>query len=136
MGELANCATCDKIFVKVTRDICPDCIKEEDRLFEIVYNFIKKRENRQATIPEIVEATQVDEEVILQFVRDNRLRSTQFPNLSYPCERCGNPIVKGKLCENCTTDISADLRYQQEIEKVQRKNEEARNKKQTYYTRD
>ncbi|WP_058306682.1 TIGR03826 family flagellar region protein [Gracilibacillus massiliensis] len=136
MGELANCARCDKVFVKTTKSVCPECIKEDERLFQIVYNFLKKRENRQATIPEIVEATEVKEDLILQFVKDNRLRSTQFPNLSYPCERCGEPIARGKLCDNCTTDISSDLRHEQELQRIKRKNQEEENKKaRTYFTR-
>ncbi len=136
MGELANCARCDKVFVKTTRSICSDCVKEDEKQFQIVYDFLKKRENRRATIPEIVEATGVNEDVILQFVKDKRLRSTQFPNLSYPCERCGEPIARGKICVNCTDEISSDLRHQQEVEQVKRRNEqEEKQKAQTYYTR-
>ncbi|MGP4040735.1 TIGR03826 family flagellar region protein [Gracilibacillus sp. D59] len=136
MGELANCARCDKVFVQTTNSICPDCIKEDEKQFQIVYDFLKKRENRQATIPEIVEATEVKEDIILQFVKENRLRSSQFPNLSFPCERCGEPIASGKVCENCKNELSSDLRYQQEIEQVKRRNEqEEKQKAQTYYTR-
>ncbi|WP_035725790.1 TIGR03826 family flagellar region protein [Gracilibacillus boraciitolerans] len=136
MADLANCARCDKLFVKSSRSICRDCIKEEDKKFEIVYTYIRKRENRQATILEIVDETGVEEEVILQFVKDNRLRSTQFPNLSFPCERCGEPIAKGKLCASCSNEISSDLRQQQEIEKVKRDNEnEEKNRARTYFTR-
>lgn len=136
MGELANCVKCDSLFVKVTRPICRDCIKEEDRLFNIVYDFLKKRENRKATIPEIVKATDVKEEMILQFVRDRRLRIAQFPHLSYPCERCGEPIASGKLCENCSNEIASELRHQEEIEQVRKRNEEKKKHSQTYYTRD
>ncbi|SFM23863.1 flagellar operon protein TIGR03826 [Gracilibacillus orientalis] len=136
MGELANCARCNKVFVKITKSICPDCVKDDEKQFQIVYDFLKKRENRQATIPEIVEATGVKEDIILQFVKDNRLRSSQFPNLSYPCQRCGDPIASGKICENCTNKISSDLRYQQEVERVKQKNEQEQKQiEKTYYTR-
>ncbi|WP_208587466.1 TIGR03826 family flagellar region protein [Gracilibacillus suaedae] len=136
MGELANCARCDKVFVKITKSICPDCVKEDEKLFQIVYDFLKKRENRRATIPEIVEATGVKEDIILQFVKDKRLRSTQFPNISFPCERCGEPIASGKICENCQNELSSDLRYQQEIEQVKQRNEQhEKERTQTYYTR-
>ncbi|SHM96852.1 TIGR03826 family flagellar region protein [Gracilibacillus kekensis] len=135
MSELANCARCDKVFVKTTKVVCPECVKEDEKLFQIVYNFLKKRENRQATIPEIVEATEVREDIILQFVKDNRLRSTQFPNLSFPCERCGEPIAQGKLCEGCTSDISSDLRHEQELERIKRRNDNEKNKVRTYFTK-
>ncbi|UOQ48311.1 hypothetical protein MUN88_20095 [Gracilibacillus caseinilyticus] len=133
MADLANCDRCDKVFVKTSRSICAECIKEEDKKFQIVYDFIKKRENRQATIPEIVEATGVEEDVILQFVKDKRLRSSQFPNLTYKCERCGNPITKGKICENCSNEITSELRHQQEIEQVNKRVREERTR--TYFTR-
>lgn len=137
MAELANCVRCDKVFVKISRAVCPDCVKEEEKQFEIVYNFLKKRENRQATIPEIVEATGVKEETILHFVKENRLRTTQFPNLSYPCERCGRQIARGKICESCNNELNSDLRYEQKIEQIKRRNEqEKKERDKTYYTRD
>ncbi|MDX8044594.1 TIGR03826 family flagellar region protein [Gracilibacillus sp. S3-1-1] len=136
MAELANCIRCDKVFVKTTSSVCPECIKEEEKQFQIVYKFLKKRENRQATIPEIVEATGVKEDIILQFVRDNRLRTSHFPNLAYPCERCETPITKGKLCSNCQGELTSDLNYAAEVERVKQKNEAKVNEAKTYYTRD
>ena len=38
MGELDNCANCGKLFVKVTRNVCPDCVKEEEKKFQTVYD--------------------------------------------------------------------------------------------------
>ncbi|GAA0285708.1 flagellar operon protein (TIGR03826 family) [Gracilibacillus halotolerans] len=133
MAQLANCTRCGKLYAKTVKDVCPDCVKEYEKMFEIVYTFLRKRENRQATIPEIVEATGVEEKVILQFVKEKRLRQSQFPNLSYPCERCGNPIVEGKLCSSCVGNLQSELEKHQEEDK--RKREEAA-KTRTYFTRD
>lgn len=110
MQELDNCANCGKLFVRTTRTICRECYKEEERQYEIVYNFLKQRANREATIPEIVESTGVKESLIIKFVREKRLRSSQFPNLSYPCDRCGDPIEEGMLCSKCTRELAEDLR--------------------------
>ncbi|WP_163538876.1 TIGR03826 family flagellar region protein [Gracilibacillus sp. YIM 98692] len=131
MGELSNCAYCDQLFVKTTKAICPDCIKEEEKQFRTVYDFLRIRKNRQATIPQIVEETGVEEEVILQFVRENRLRPTQFPNLNYPCDKCGNPITKGNICDDCSSSFSAELKQQEEIDKIRERNTRTR----TYFTR-
>ena len=134
MADLANCSRCGNVFVKTTRDICQDCFKEEERQFEIVYNFMKKRVNRQATIPEIVEATSVKEDLIIKFVKEKRLRSAQFPNLTYPCDRCGKEIVEGRLCQACSDDLSGDLKHEHDIEQVRKLNEEREKEKanQTY----
>ncbi|GAB2545233.1 TIGR03826 family flagellar region protein [Gracilibacillus alcaliphilus] len=133
MGELANCLKCDKVFVKITRSICPSCIEEEEKEFQLVYQFLKKRENRQATIPEIAEGTGVSEEQILAFVQAKRLNPAKFPNLHYSCSRCGNPIAAGAFCFNCQSELQSDLKKFEEIEKMNQKEERKRNR--TYYTK-
>src|SRR5690625_7876288 len=86
MIELGNCAQCGEVFAKSLRDICPRCYREEEEAFEIVYRFLMKRKNREATMNEIVEATKVKEELIIKFIKQKRLRTSQFPQLAYPCE--------------------------------------------------
>lgn len=70
MGELANCERCNRVFVKQFRDICNECYKKEEEDFRRVYNFLRKRENRTATIGQIVEVTGVDETLIQKFIRE------------------------------------------------------------------
>src|SRR5690625_7951722 len=115
MAELANCARCNQVFVKSVRDICLDCYREEEEAFEKVYKFLSKRENREATLEEIVKATKVEEELIIKFIRTNRLQKSRFPKLAYPCERCGVHISKGKLCENCSRSIILGLKQNEEV---------------------
>lgn len=44
MGELANCPKCGSLFVKTRlRSICDACYQEEEKAFETVYNFLRKR---------------------------------------------------------------------------------------------
>ncbi|WP_112181910.1 MULTISPECIES: TIGR03826 family flagellar region protein [Paraliobacillus] len=133
MGELDNCSNCGNLYVKVNRSVCPDCIKEEEKNFQIVYAFMKKRINRQATIPEITEGTGVEEELIIKFVKEQRLRASQFPNLTYPCDKCGNPIQEGKLCSNCSKELTSALTYQDNIDSVQARNKAEENKKAATY---
>ncbi|MBM7570249.1 TIGR03826 family flagellar region protein [Aquibacillus albus] len=123
MGELENCPKCGTLFVKANRNICPDCFKEEEAAFRTVYDFMKKRVNRQATILQIVEATGVKEELIIKFVKENRLRTSNFPNLTYACERCGNSINSGRLCGDCSDEIISDLKTQEEIDQLGKRKE-------------
>lgn len=137
MAELANCVRCNQVFVKSVRDICLDCHREEEKAFEKVYKFLSKRENREATLQEIVKATDVDEALIIKFIRDNRLRTSQFPKLSYPCESCGIPIVSGTLCANCSDSILEQFKRHEEIEKRhQEVSKRERERIDTYYTID
>lgn len=126
MGELANCIRCDAVFVKTIRDICRDCYQQEERHFETVYSFLKQKENREATLYEIVEATEVPENTIIKFIKEKRLRTSQFPKLAYPCMRCDASITFGKLCTSCAEDMKKELdRYEKESKLNEQSNEEA-----------
>ncbi|GLB60201.1 TIGR03826 family flagellar region protein [Cytobacillus sp. NCCP-133] len=136
MAELSNCPKCDAIFVKSQfRDICQDCWKEEEQAYETVYQYIRKRENRTATILQVVEATDIEEELILKFIRNGKLKLAQFPNLSYPCEKCGRGIREGKICVKCAGELKKDL--QQFTADEERRKESAKREKQgTYFVVD
>lgn len=131
MAELANCPRCDRVFVKEFRDICWDCYKQEEEAFQVVFTFLKDRKNREATVNEIMEHTKVEEELIIKFVREGRLRPSEFPNLSYPCERCGTKIVIGKYCNNCITELKRDLELHEEMQK--KTEQQKKEKVNTYY---
>lgn len=139
MGELDNCPNCGAIFVKTKfRDTCEACFKEEEEKFEIVYAYIRKRENRTATIAQVVEATEIDEELIIKFIKTGRLKLTQFPNLKYPCTRCGGPTNEGNLCKTCANELRKDLKMH-ESETIYRQKMADREKKEkqiTYYAVD
>lgn len=115
------------------RDICPTCYKEEEEAFEIVYHFLRDRKNREATLFEIVEATGVEEKLIIKFIKEHRLRTSFFPNLTYPCEKCGSPINKGRLCDDCSHGIVREFQQQEYLEKIKKEKEEKAN---TYYALD
>src|SRR5690625_924300 len=101
MADLANCTRCGTVFVKAIRDICQNCYKEEEKAFETVYHFLRQRKNREAAMAEIVEATGVEESWITKFIKEKRLVTSPFPKLNYPCEKCGKPIRRGRLCPGC-----------------------------------
>ncbi|MDC3412222.1 hypothetical protein NC797_01005 [Aquibacillus sp. 3ASR75-11] len=133
MGELANCPRCNALFVKDTRQVCHNCFKEEEKAFETVYHFLREQKNRQSTIPQIVEATDVEEDLIVKFVKERRLRTTHFPNLAYPCEKCGNDIVEGKLCTSCATELISELERQEQIDRLA-ENRKEKERATTYFS--
>lgn len=135
MGELANCARCGRVFVKGLRDICEHCKKEEDKDFETVYQYIRQKDHRMATLSEVVEATGVEEKLILKFIKEGRLRQSQFPNLGYPCQKCGTLIREGKLCGSCAKTLQKDINLHKEMEKREQERV-ARERQVTYYTMD
>jgi len=119
MAGLENCPRCGTLFVKNNlREVCEQCYKEEEKKYDIVSKFLRKRENRAATISTIVEATEVEEELIYKWVKKGRLHSTQFPNLGYPCKKCGTLIQNGAVCTKCASEIKNDLSRHEETEKI------------------
>ncbi len=133
MAELANCSRCGAVFVKTLREICQNCYKEEEKAFQIVYDFLKEQKNREATILEIVDATGVEEELIIKFVKERRLTPKDFPMLAYPCERCGEDITTGHICSNCTEELKQDLAQAEEEERVKSERKK-REKTNIYFT--
>lgn len=70
MGEIVNCSRCGELYMENTfRDVCPKCAKEEEQMYEIVYKFLRQRENRAATIERVVEVTGVSESLIHKWMK-------------------------------------------------------------------
>nr|WP_285855381.1 TIGR03826 family flagellar region protein [Paenibacillus cellulositrophicus] len=105
--ELANCPRCGRLFAANFRDICPNCIKEIEREYEICVDYL--REQKGANIQELSEATGVSVKQITSFVREGRISVVNAPNLMYPCEVCGTLIREGHMCDSCRTRLTREL---------------------------
>ncbi len=111
MADLRQCPSCGDFFNYTgVREVCGKCGMNEERVYEEVYRFLRKRENRAATVERIVEMTEATESMLHKWVRKGRLQPAMFPNLGYPCDNCGKLTSKGKLCDTCTADIKQDLK--------------------------
>jgi len=131
--DLSNCPECGEIYIKSKfRDVCEKCWKAEEAAYDTVYKFMRKRENRAATMLQVVEATGVSEALILKFIKNGKLQITQFPNLGYPCDKCGKIIRTGKLCEGCASEILDDLKNHEREQEFKQK---MSSHKATYFTR-
>jgi flagellar operon protein (TIGR03826 family) len=132
MAELMNCPKCGRLFVKSQfRDVCEQCYREEEALFEKVYQFLRKRENRTATMAQVVKEAGVSERLITKWIKAGRLKLVQFPNLGYPCEKCGKMIREGRICKECNIDLQKQLKQlEQEQQRLRQRN------KATYYVSD
>lgn len=116
-AELRNCPTCNDFFNYTgIREVCVKCAQQEEKMYEEVYRFLRRRENRAATIERIVEVTGVTTSLLHQWVRKGRLQPTMFPNLGYPCDNCGSLTTKGKLCVTCMDNLQSDLRQLEAVE--------------------
>lgn len=112
-GNYVKCKMCGTFFNKIGRkDICPTCREKEEDLFKVVRDYLY--DYPEAPMTEVVEQTDVDEDLIAEWIRDGRLESKGI-TLTYPCEMCGKGIHEGKICKKCKDslgDISNGLKGQ------------------------
>ncbi len=103
-----NCKLCNRIFNSVTgTNICPACTKELDSKFQEVKDFV--RENPGSTVYDVVLNCEVDEHIVRQWIRDERLEFVQNSNSGIICRLCGKPIPTGEYCGKCKTEMLRDL---------------------------
>ena len=77
--------------------------------------------------------TDVSEELLLKFIKSGRIQVKQFPNLGYPCDKCGAIIQTGKLCESCATELRKEIDLHEKEE--QRKEELLKQNQRTYLSK-
>ena len=111
-GKMRNCAGCGKIFVALEgRKFCPDCMEKEYKLEEQVVNFV--RDNPKSSVTEILkEIPEATEKLIKRLIREGRFEQVGV-KMSYPCDKCGAPIVTGKLCGKCSEALRNELQATQ-----------------------
>ena len=86
--------------------VCPDCREKEEQWEKEIIEYV--REHPKSQIPEIVEATGVQEPIIRRMIREGRFLSSNV-ELFYPCEKCGSPIQKGQYCDKCQKEMREEL---------------------------
>ncbi len=102
MGKIANCPVCGKLYMETGQRMCRDCYEKELEDENTVATFV--RENEKVTIREICEGTGVRERVVMRMIRAGRFIESGI-EIQYPCESCGTPITRGRLCEKCNNEL-------------------------------
>ena len=120
MADLRNCSECGGLFVFMGRDVCPKCIEKEEEDFDAVRKYV--REHSGASVVEVAEATGIDEERILHFLREGRLISKGLRATAvFNCERCGKRIESGRFWRACAEELDSGLQQSlQDITGVER----------------
>lgn len=106
--DVRNCRKCGKIFNYVAGNIiCPVCREDEEKKFHEVKAFVS--ENKTCGIAEIIEACDVTNNQITQWIREERLVFGDDSPIGINCEICGVTIKTGRYCEKCKNDIAKGL---------------------------
>lgn len=108
MAEIINCPECGRLFAADgVKRVCSKCLEKEDGEYATVRKYI--RDHPGASVFEVSEETGIEEEKILQFLKDGRLQSSGYVEVAF-CERCGKKIGGGRFCDNCRNQMSQEVR--------------------------
>ncbi len=108
--DIRNCKRCGKIFNYVGVAVCNECSRQEQEDFEKVREYLFNHPN--STTIEVTNATGIDPKVISRLLKEGRLLAD---NIQTPdgdeikCEKCGQPIFKGRFCEKCVADMKNEF---------------------------
>lgn len=131
--DFRNCPQCGKLFKYINRNLCPGCIVEEEKMFEIVRDYI--REHPSANVIEVSTMTEVPQRIIMHFLRDGRLLSSSDSAITLECESCGTSITSGQYCDSCAQRMAKEFQGRIKQESVPQK-EETSSSSQRMYTAD
>lgn len=100
-----NCKKCGKIFNYIAGPpICQACKEAAEVKFQEVKEFV--RENKSASMKEIVANCGVEERQVEQWIREERLIFAADSPIKLNCEICGAPIFTGRYCSKCKNETA------------------------------
>jgi len=97
--------------------VCMDCYEQIQKKEQEVVSYV--RENRGAKVPDICEATGAPIGMIKKMIREGRFEQIGV-KMTYPCEKCGAPIISGKLCQQCEEKARTELQKQAALQTAAR----------------
>lgn len=102
---LKNCELCNKVFAHPNRSLCEDCYRSTQKKFDAVKEYL--HENPGASVVEVAEATEVEVEIIYEYIKEGRLNIIP-KDAQLVCEICGTKIQSGRVCVECRTQLQPE----------------------------
>ena len=107
-NNLISCRVCGVIMVKIAKDICPKCFKEEEELFAKIKNFL--RANPGASITQVAEYCGCTEDAVHAFIKSGRLERVGLRRIAHQCELCNATIYEGVMCAECRKKLKDQVK--------------------------
>lgn len=119
--EVRNCKLCGKLFNYVDSPICPSCVKDMEKKFDQVKEYIY--DHPGAGIREVSEENDVSQSMIKRWIKEERLSFSEDSQVTFSCEKCGEPIRTGRYCKKCKEKMQNALGglYQTESQRQEKK---------------
>ncbi|MDR6549397.1 flagellar protein [Paenibacillus qinlingensis] len=105
---VANCPRCGKVFQRNLRNQCMDCSTSMNDQLKHCVDYLRR--NYRSSNEQVCAVTGVSSIQLQMWMKEGKLPLSDYPNLSYPCASCAEPIREHKLCVSCSTRITRDIR--------------------------
>ncbi len=102
--KLRNCARCGRAFVSSGEKLCSNCRRKAEEILEEVKEYLAQCP--QAKLKDIAENTEASRGLVLDFLRQGRLRMKKAQVLR--CKICGRTVERGSLCKSCATRLRGE----------------------------
>ena len=101
--SIKYCKLCGKPFNYKVNIYCSGCLSIIDESYEKCRSYLDNKND--INISKLSVDTGVSEKVILLLLKEGRLEMEG----SLVCDRCGRPVVKGRLCNECSSSLISEL---------------------------
>lgn len=108
--DIRNCKRCGKVFNYAGVPLCGECAQQEQADFEKVREYLFQHPN--STTIEVTNATGIDPKVISRLLKAGRLLADNVQaneDTELKCEKCGQPISRGRFCEKCVGEMKDEF---------------------------
>lgn len=103
--NVRNCRKCGRLFNYIAGyQMCPACKEALETKFQEVKEYV--RDHKGASINEVSEACDVEQAMIRQWLREERLELAEDSGIMLSCDACGALIRSGKFCLKCKNNLA------------------------------
>lgn len=107
-SKLITCRVCGVIMVRLARDVCQKCFRDEEDLFQKVKNFL--RINPGASVDQVAQFAGCPEEQVQIFIRSGRLERVGVRKVAHVCQLCQAVIYEGVMCTECNRSLKDQVK--------------------------
>ncbi len=106
--QLAHCARCRRLYVRVRSHVCEKCYDMEESDFSRIKDVIEQDAN--LTAEEVAERANVTVACVFRMLDEGLIASANTGE-DVTCGRCGSPAIgpRQKLCTMCLLDLDREL---------------------------
>jgi len=110
MPDVRNCRRCGKIFNYISGPpICSECKQEDEANFRKVKEYLY--DHPKASLFEVSRELEISVKQIKAYLKEGRLEIVgEGGNMFLECERCGKAISTGRLCNQCSNEVTNDIK--------------------------